>query len=353
MENIHYTRDGGKTWKNANSGYTAMRFMDIFILSPSTIFMSGNDGIIIRSIDSGATWQTMNSGTNAQLWGLYFLDATVGLAVGSNGTIIRTHNGGMDWESIPSGISNLFYDVYFTKAGIGFASGSNVLFKSIDRGLSWHPVDYFPFEAPADWIRCIQMVNETIGYACADIGRIYKTTDGGDHWERLNSITQEALFDLEFVDENTGMICGFDGSILYTNDGGLNWTSLVNPLGTEHLYSIDLISENIAYICTHMGHVLKWNHSTATKNPDISTYGKIYPIPCKDQINLSLNSITRADISDIELCNITGQCSPISVQWNNDHLMSIKLDDATYGLQILKLNLKSTLQKINFIFFSN
>ena len=68
FENIHITQDGGKTWTNANSGYTSMRFMDIFILDSKTIFMSGNEGIIIRSTDGGAHWETVNTGTKEQLW---------------------------------------------------------------------------------------------------------------------------------------------------------------------------------------------------------------------------------------------------------------------------------------------
>jgi len=180
FENIHITHDGGKTWVNANSGYTAMRFMDIFIVDANTIYMSGNEGIVIRSIDGGVHWETLNTGTKEQLWGIHFLTKAIGVAVGSNGIIIRTINGGTDWEIIPSGISNLFYDVFFTPQGIGFASGSNALYKSTDMGASWNPVSQFPFQAPADWIRSIKMVNETIGYACADIGRIYKTIDGGD-----------------------------------------------------------------------------------------------------------------------------------------------------------------------------
>ena len=152
----------------------------------------------------------MNTNTTVQLWGIHFLDDKLGFAVGSAGTIIRTDNGGLDWSLVPSGIQNLFYDVFFTKQGVGFASGSNVLFKTTDRGDTWNKVTGFPFEAPADWIRSIQMVTESIGYACADIGRIYKTTDGGDQWVRLQSGTEEALFDVDFVDELNGMICGFN-----------------------------------------------------------------------------------------------------------------------------------------------
>ncbi len=337
-ENIHITHDGGKTWSNVSSGYTSMRFMDIFILDSSTIFMSGNDGIIIRSTDGGGSWQTMHTGITEQLWGIYFLNQNLGFAVGSNGTIIRSTNGGLDWESVPTGISNLFYDVFFTKQGIGFASGSNVLYKTIDNGDNWFPVTDFPFEAPADWIRSIKMVNENTGYACADIGRIYKTTDGGDHWIRLQSGTQEALFDVSFVDELNGMICGFNGTILSTNDGGQSWKQLANPISNEIFYSIDLITKDLGYICTHTGHILKLNLKTGLKDEIYADHKDLlYPNPCQNNVHLTLGSLSKNQVQRIVLSDVTGKSYDLNWNWeDNNHLM-LNLQNTGNGLFIIRV----------------
>jgi photosystem II stability/assembly factor-like uncharacterized protein len=350
-ENIHITHDGGKSWTNANSGYTAMRFMDIFIEDHSTIFMSGNDGIVIRSIDSGATWQTMNTGTPEQLWGLHFLNTDLGFAVGSNGTIIRTRNGGTDWENVPSGISNLFYDVFFTNQGIGFASGSNVLYKTVDSGETWQPVLDFPFEAPADWIRSIKMVNELTGYACADIGRIYKTTDGGDQWVRLNSGSQEALFDIDFTDELNGKVCGFNGTILTTTDGGQNWKQLNSPLGKEHLYSIDMVSKDIGYIGTHMGHILKLDTKTGIVEVNYNE-PIVYPNPCNNNVNVR-TAITKKEVERIELCTLTGQCSEVDVTWKDDFNFNLDLSKGWNGLHFLRIAAQKKLIILPLIIQSN
>jgi len=335
-ENIHITHDGGKTWTDASSGYTAMRFMDIFIQDLSTIFMSGNEGLVIRSKDGGKSWQTMNTNTKEQLWGIYFTSAEIGFAVGSNGIIIRTKNGGNDWETIPTGINNLFYDVYFTPQGIGFASGSNTLWKTDDLGLSWYPIADFPFEAPADWIRCIKMVNEKVGFACADIGRIYKTEDGGDHWERLESGVQEPLFDLDFVDELHGIVCGFNGTILKTDDGGLSWTPMISPLGIEHLYSIDLISKDLGFICTHTGRVLKLNMASGTHlaNTDLIT---VYPNPSTNYIKLKLNAVTQSEVKQINICTMNGSINPVHGHWLNDHELRINIPLGCVGMATVQI----------------
>ncbi len=285
-KNIHLTHDGGKSWEDVSSGYTGTRFMDIFFLNRDVIYISGNDGLILRSTDAGLHWTTLKTGTTEQLWGIHFQDSKVGIAVGSRGLILRTRNGGDDWETLNSGTINLFYDVSRTPGGIWFASGSNVLLRSENGGDSWEPVDFFPFEAPADWIRSMQFVNSNIGYACADIGRIYKTTDGGKNWLRLPSITQDPLFEVEFLDEKFGFICGFNGIILKTEDGGQNWIQMASPLGTEHLYSLDLVDRNTAYISTHFGHILKLDRSTSSEHLFVHELTGIYPNPANDFICL-------------------------------------------------------------------
>ncbi len=340
-ENIHITHDGGKTWSHVNSGYTAMRFMDIFILDAFTMYMSGNEGIIIQSIDGGQNWTTLNTGTKEQLWGIHFVNKQIGIAVGSNGIIIRTTNGGKDWSPVPSGIPNLFYDVFFTEQGIGFASGSNVMYKSIDLGESWQAVSSFPFQTPADWIRCIKMVNEKVGYACADIGRIYKTIDGGDHWERLNSGVQDPLFELDFTDELIGMVCGFNGIILKTSDGGNNWTQIASPLGAEHLYSIDLVNQDQGYICTHTGHILKMDLRSASldsENPLSETY--VYPSIIRSNAILHLGSNQMLQLSALKLCSMTGNCDDLNHRLIDDGRFELDIDAPKNGIYFIKLESK-------------
>lgn len=265
-ENIHITRDGGKSWKDVSSGYTSMRFMDIFFFDEQVMYMSGNEGLIIRSVDGGEKWETLNTGVTNQLWALHFVDRKTGYACGSAGIIIKTIDGGISWKPLNSGVSNQLYDFEATDSGALFASGSNVLLRSDDGGDNWTKVTDFPFMAPADWIRSIKFVNSTTAYACADIGRIYKSTDGGESWARLPSITQEALFELDFVNENLGYVCGYNGTILKTQDGGMNWEILPSPIGTDHLFSIDLLSKSKGYICSHKGAIIQLKQSVASEN---------------------------------------------------------------------------------------
>lgn len=264
--NIHKTTNGGLSWTDQSSGYSATRFMDIFILNEQTAFMSGNDGLIIKTTDGGNKWETKTTGTKEQLWGLHFLDDQTGFACGAYGMILKTEDGGESWFSIPTGLNNLLYSICFVDDKKGFASGSNVLLRTDDGGDSWTAVKDFPFTPPADWIRRIKFVNTQVGYACADIGRIYKTVDGGTKWTSLNSGVQEPLMDLDFADALTGVVVGFNGTILKTTDGGQSWTQMPCPLGPEHLFSVDLVNQNSGFICTYLGRILRNDELLSTVN---------------------------------------------------------------------------------------
>ncbi len=331
-KNIHRTIDGGKTWKDVSSGYTSMRFMDIFFVSDSVVYMSGNEGIIIRSYDGGLNWETMTTDTKEQLWGIHFISAKIGIAVGSNGKIIYSNNGGRNWEDVSPGKSNLLYDVTFNAEGVGFASGSNILWRSDDGGLSWNEVIDFPYESPADWIRSITFINEKLGFACADIGRIYRTTDGGDTWSRMNSPTQEPLFEVDFIDDKNGMIVGFTGTILHTKDGGENWTILSSPLGKEHNYSLDYIDADHAFACTHFGSIIILKNSVNTNQLNNDLTFEITPNPANDYIRIQTN-IT--DLIQIKIISSQGQ-SIIQKQIYKNEI--IPIDNLPSGLYLLQIH---------------
>src|SRR5580700_299547 len=67
-----------------------------------SMFAVGDNGTIVRTMDGGATWVQISSGTNAALNGASFAEANTGIAVGSAGAILRTTDGGATWIQLPS-----------------------------------------------------------------------------------------------------------------------------------------------------------------------------------------------------------------------------------------------------------
>lgn len=60
-------------------------------------------------------------------------------------------------------------------------------------------------------------------------GIVYATTDGGGTWTRLETGANRHLFTLEFVTRERGHGAGDFGTMIHTEDGGKTWTSMRVP----------------------------------------------------------------------------------------------------------------------------
>ncbi|MCK7541635.1 MAG: YCF48-related protein [Marinilabiliales bacterium] len=89
--------------------------------------------------------------------------------------------------------------------------------------------------------RDMYFVDENIGFVVGYNGNIYKTTDSGTTWRKLNSGTILHLLSVYFIDENVGFVSGQAASgcldadcdkgsvFLKTTDGGDTWTKTFIP----------------------------------------------------------------------------------------------------------------------------
>jgi len=80
------------------------------------------------------TWVTLVSGTNQNLYSVFFTNANNGCVVGEGGTIRRTTNGGTNWSASTSGTNNDLYEVFFLNSTTGYASGVNGTIRKTTNG---------------------------------------------------------------------------------------------------------------------------------------------------------------------------------------------------------------------------
>lgn len=122
---IAVSADGGKTWTGRFSG-TSSALRQLAFSDPSTLWVVGDNGLLMSSTDLGVTWQSAGfGGTGLSLRGIRFLDAQRGWAVGDVGTILLTTDGGKSWRSQASGTQRTLTQVQFLDARTGWISGSN------------------------------------------------------------------------------------------------------------------------------------------------------------------------------------------------------------------------------------
>jgi photosystem II stability/assembly factor-like uncharacterized protein len=86
-------------------------------------WISGVNGVVIRTTNGGAVWSLANNGLPSQI-GFYTicaLSSDICWTGAENGSLWRTTNGGVSWDSIPLNPTNPFIDViHFFNANLGF-----------------------------------------------------------------------------------------------------------------------------------------------------------------------------------------------------------------------------------------
>jgi photosystem II stability/assembly factor-like uncharacterized protein len=123
---------------------------------------------------------------------------------------------------------NYFYCVDFPDGDNGWAIDSEMrVWSTGDGGGSWSQIGKIPEKSPAARCQALQFTSLQIGWM-ADLNGLYQTTDGGETWSTVSSISTDAG-NLFFLDQSTGWVSAVDednNSTLYiTLDGGKSWIS--------------------------------------------------------------------------------------------------------------------------------
>ncbi len=141
-------------WFNWSAvGTTPQPLYGTWFSDPSVGYVAGDNGLIMKSVDSGQTWATQNSGTTERLNHICFPTNTTGYAAGENGTLLRTLDGGTTWEVRNSGVS-------------------------------------------AD-LNAIVCPTESKCFVAGDNGKIIKTCSTGEYWEVMPTPTTEDVLDID------------------------------------------------------------------------------------------------------------------------------------------------------------
>ncbi len=203
----------GYAWHDTPTGTTA-HFRGLSAVSASTAWVSGytpTDGVVMRTTDSGATWQDVSPPGSA---GLQFRDIeafdanrAVAMSIGGNPTDFRmyvTADGGQTWAiTFVNMEPTAFYDcmTFFNKKrGLAISDPPDgVHFRVIatdDGGMSWHVTGLQMPEAPGE-------------YAFAASGECLTTDHGHRAWF------------------GTG---GSGASVFRSDDRGVSWTMAPTPM---------------------------------------------------------------------------------------------------------------------------
>jgi hypothetical protein len=142
----------GDNWSNGNqSGITSnITLNHIYCINENIVLTAGNDGSVTylyRTINSGASWETVKQQLNGKFNALHFIDNDTGILigdpVGGRWSVWKTVNGGINWDStgcyLPQNGSEKGFANSLWAAGnnIWFGTDNFRIYNSNNYALSW------------------------------------------------------------------------------------------------------------------------------------------------------------------------------------------------------------------------
>ncbi|MGX7826992.1 WD40/YVTN/BNR-like repeat-containing protein [Actinokineospora sp. 24-640] len=246
------------TWALSETGTTA-QLRGLAAVSGRVAWASGARGTVLRTVDSGRTWQHSSppGSETLELRDIEAFDARTAVALsigpGDQSRIYRTTDGGESWtESFRNPEPTAFYDcMAFFDRRHGLAMSDPVdgrfrVLRTDDGGASWQPVPdagmppaldgEFGFAASGQCLTVAGGRHAWIATGGGATARVLRSADRGTTWTAVDTVLAggptAGVYATAFRDKSRGIAVGGDftnptGSVDalgVTSDGGRTWT---------------------------------------------------------------------------------------------------------------------------------
>ena len=290
----------GEIWERVNLMNYLPPLKSVKFINNRIGYIVGEGGTILKNSVPDTNWIELTNSSRFSFKSVFFQNANLGWATGGlssnsypdysyRGKILKSTDGGTNWVC-KFDTNYYFQSLYFINADTGWAVGNyedstwkSIICKTIDGGENWDITPYiFNYK-----IKSIYFQDYYSGWVVGWDGAIYKSSDGGILWVKINVPTSQDLTDIQFTDQQTGYsVITFDqgytnGRFIKTTDGGQNWNLF--ETGFSSLNSMFFINGNLGWSVGGFGKIIK------STNGDVSWISK--------------NSPTGRDLNDVFFIN--------------------------------------------------
>ena len=327
---VYKTSDGGDTWVNQLSELTPKLpenyyFRNIEFLNENIGFVGTLNGVFLKTVDGGANWtKVTNFSTNPPaICGLDAVGTSTIYGCGayfSPAYIIKSIDSGETWQQIDMSIyANALVEILFQDEYVGFVAGKNdkggLILKTTDGGITWEEVFNTTISGEYVWKLELLPTNSNIVFGAVESvaplkGKLVKSIDNGVSWIS-KELPYTSIQAVGFVTENHGWMGGYTEAVtsmpfLETIDGGSTW----NEIGVgSNLNRIFIINDQLAYASGTTIYKLSDTNLTTPifsegNRVPLNTY--VQPNPIKDKLNLTV-IFDKIDHIVIELYDESGR----------------------------------------------
>jgi len=251
-------------WQYINSG-TSRTLYEVCVLSPDSIFVVGDSGLVMKSFNGGATWFNVSLNSTDRLVAADFKDYNYGVVTTDNGLILKTDDGGNTWDSLYTAQANsvaksikLNNDSCIFVAGY-FISGNLLI--SYDFGQTWTVGSLINFGL--DEVTSIDILNDSICVAVTRNASVFISYNKGISWTMIRSGGgYDGANSVQILNDSTYLATGCepncDWCFIRTVDSGNSWYGPGTPLGQD-LFFFNNGTGHIIRGCGGAGSVISYS----------------------------------------------------------------------------------------------
>lgn len=290
---------GENAWSGGGPSGTDVRALAIDPAAPSTLYAGTSDRGVFKSIDSGVTWATVNSGlTNLSVNALAVNPALSSMVfAGTSSGLFRSTDGGLAWTKIAGGVVDALAMSPATTPPTLFAglrgAGNDGVFRSSNLGSSWTSANAGLTSQVVNAFAIDPTEPSTIYVAMAYWG-VYKSVNSGGTWQAANTglppgsgscggsyhtcpdfftlavdrFTPSTLYVGVFggvLYGSTSLVSG-DGGVFKSTNSGSSWVTANAGLNNRTVYAMAIspTTPSTLYVGTSGGGVFTSTDSGAT-----------------------------------------------------------------------------------------
>lgn len=359
---IMRTTNQGASWVEQSSGITNVLYGNSHKNGISLV--AGENGVILRSNDDGLNWSVILPGTLDNLNDAEILNLFFAVVCGDNGTILFSSDAGLSWNTIPSGVTYNLNDIKFVSESTGYITGDmGTLLKTTDSGASWQQID---MSFTNNKFNAVEAINENNLIVVGDNGTLFLSSDAGTTWYGNPGVSYDVNFNsVVFFDASNGIIVGDRGIILKTANGGDAWVEVNLPGVNEalDLYSVAFADANIGIATGKDGLEMyttnggnSWSEIPPS-NPNMNndsprpgvTLMQNYPNPFNPTTNISYETAFDASVS-LRVYDVTGRVVANLVngfQKAGSHTVNFNASNLASGVYFYTLSVSSGNMEVN------
>jgi photosystem II stability/assembly factor-like uncharacterized protein len=323
--------DAGDTWYFVH-GISGKYLYSLWFVNSDSGVVAGWDGIY-RTVDGGNSWDTAWSITQSgykfgELEQLNFPTAQTGYAIGRGVCkqsslfehfVLKSGDSGATWDSIKTFSRCSLASICFINRDTGFiGGGSGVIYKTSDGGTTWTESRVAENGVP---VKSIRFISEMKGFAAGGIMVIFlkngvlsiffiaETKDGGETWMSYDT-TGIPLNSIWYVNDTLGFVSG-DYELIMKSNGPM-----------------DILPGDYPWYLIESGDIEEKMLPDSRIN--------IYPNPTAG-ILFVRNMNPNNPIESIKLLNGSGKSVDVGNTVSENDLFQLDLSELTSGIYLIKI----------------